>query len=55
MILYYIEDKKSEQIVLNEEHTAVGSFLIEHVLDLPTEYRIDDQLFTVFKDFIEKK
>jgi len=55
MILYYIEDKKSEQIVLNEEHTAVGSFLIEHVLDLPTEYRIDNQLFTVFKDFIEKK
>ena len=54
MILYYIEDEKNETIKLNEEHTQVGTFLIEHVLELPTEYKVDGELFMEFKKSLEK-
>ena len=55
LIIYYIEDKKRKEIVLNEEHTAIGTFLISELFNLPQEYKLDEEIITIFKDFIEKR
>ena len=54
LLIYYIEDEKKQEIILNEEHTAVGTFLISEIFSLPQEYKIDEEIISIFKDFIEK-
>lgn len=54
LLIYYIEDEKKQEIILNEEHTAVGTFLISEIFNLPQEYKIDEEIISIFKDFIEK-
>lgn len=54
LILYYIEDKKQDEIKLNEEHTESGIFLISELLNLPSEFKLDEEIIKIFQDFIEK-
>lgn len=54
LILYYIEDKKQQEIKLNEEHTESGIFLISELLNLPSEFKLDEEIIKIFQDFIEK-
>lgn len=55
LILYYIEDKKQDDIKLNEEHTESGIFLISELLNLPSEFKLDVEMIKTFQDFIEKQ
>jgi ADP-ribose pyrophosphatase YjhB (NUDIX family) len=54
LILYYIEDKKQQDIKLNEEHTESGIFLISELLNLPSEFKLDEEIIKHFQNFIEK-
>ena len=54
LILYYIEDKKQQEIKLNEEHTESGIFLISELLNLPSEFKLDEEIIKPFQNFIEK-
>lgn len=54
LILYYIEDKKKGDVKLNEEHTESGIFLISELFNLPSEFKLDEEIIKPFQDFIEK-
>jgi len=57
-VLFALQVKKLPHIELCEEHTDIGHFLIDHLKDLPSDYKLDKQIINSlqrFKKNIPKK
>ena len=51
-MLYAIDlEEFPKKIKLCEEHTDMGYFFIEHLKDLPTDYKIDEEIMNCLEEY----